>query len=299
MKLVRIAGALASLSSLTAMAQSCEGGVYLNPQVIRGEGTPQVVGAANELSGFVGRMGLSAAPIVNVSSLDDVLAALQRPKPPCWVFGNPVVGLASGYRPVAVNAEEIQAAVLLLGAVGPDKDPKPVELLALDSEEQAKVLAGLKGATCFGMKSGVTTALVKAQGLCGSVIDVQPRLGLGQSYLPTKAAFEWQPGRWVGWITRAQSARSANMRAQAGTDSRVHQARLVIVPTRQSSWGYGIYLRQDVAAEVAARVTAQFAGLQQPDPSLARALDLGATFRFITPKASDISAMRAALDMAP
>ena len=48
------------------------------------------------------------------------------------------------------------------------------------------------------MKSGVTTALVKADNLCGNVIEVTPQQGLGQSYLPTKAAFQWQAATG-GW----------------------------------------------------------------------------------------------------
>ena len=296
--LLLLAGALAA-SPFTASAQTCEGGVYLNPQVIRGEGTPQVVGAANELAEFLGRTGLSTSPVVNVRNLDETIAAVRRPRPPCWVFGNPVVGLASGYRPVAVNTEEIRSAVLVLGDSGPDKDPKPVEISKLPADEQAKVLVKLKTATCFGIKSGVTTALVKAEKLCGKIADVTPQTGLGQSYLPTKAAFEWRPDRWVGLITRAASAQSATMGNQVGADMKIHHARLVVVPTKQSSWGYGLYVRPDVAADVVARAAAQFAQLKRPSPSLAHALDVGTTFDFASPRGSDIVAMRLALDMAP
>jgi hypothetical protein len=285
--------------SWTASAQTCEGGVYLNPQVIRGEGTPQVAGAANELSDFLTRAGLPASPVVNVSNLDEAIAAVRRPRPPCWVFGNPVVGLASGYRPVAVNTEEIRSAVLVVGDSGVDTDPKPVEISKLKPDEQAQVLAKLKLATCFGIRSGVTTALVKAEKLCGKVIDVPPQTGLGQSYLPTKAAFEWRPDRWVGLITRTQSARSAGMGNQIGADPKIHHAQLIVVPTQRSSWGYGLYLRPDLPAAMADRATSQFAALKQPSPSLARALDVGATFRFVVPKAAEIDAMRTALDMAP
>jgi hypothetical protein len=47
----------------------------------------------------------------------------------------------------------------------------------------------------------------------------------------------------------------------------------------------------------AARAFAQFAGLKQPSPSLARSLDVGATFKLASLKASEIDAMRTALDM--
>lgn len=285
--------------SWSASAQTCEGGVYLNPQVIRGEGTPQVAGAANELAEFLGRAGLPASPVVNVSNLEETIAAVRRPGPPCWVFGNPVVGLASGYRPVAVNMEEIESAVLVLGETGTEQDPKPVDISALKSDEQAQVRARLKLATCFGIRSGVTTALVKAEKLCAKVVEVPPQSGLGQSYLPTKAAFEWHPDRWVGLITRAQSAHSATMGHQIGADPAIHRARLVVVPTRRSSWGYGLYLRPELPAELATRAAVQFASLRQPSPSLARALDVGTRVRFVTPKAPDVDAMRGALDMAP
>jgi hypothetical protein len=298
MKMYRplLAAVLASCC-LAAAAQACEGGVYLNPQVIRGEGMPQVARSAQELSEFIGRTGLSAAPVINVSNLQEAIAAVKREKPPCWIYGNPVVGLASGYRPVAVNTEETRSAVLVLGDLGGEIDAKPVEITQLPIEEQAKVLTRLKQTTCFGIQSGVTTALVKAEKLCSKVDDVPARVGLGQSYLPTKAAFEWRPDRWVGVITRAQSARSASMSKQVGTDSQIRQARLIVIPTKQSSWGYGIYLRPDVPTDIAARALAQFSGLKQPSPSLARSLDVGATFQFASLKGSEVDAMRTALDM--
>ena len=284
---------------LAVWGQACEGGVYLNPQVIRGEGMRQVAAAAQDLSEFLARTGLSASPVVNVSSLDETVAAVQRPRPPCWVFGNPVVGLGSGYRPGAVNMESIQSAVLLLGDVGAETDPKPVDVAKLPPDEQAKVLAKLKQASCYGMKSGVTTALVKAEQLCGTVVDVAPQAGLGQSYLPTKAAFAWQPDRWVGLITRVQSARTASMEKQVGTHAQLHQARLFVVPTQGSSWGYGIYLHPSVGADTAGKVNARFAAMPEPSSSLARALDVGKTFRFATPSAQEVASMRAQLALQP
>ena len=159
------AGVLA-FAAAGALAQSCEGGLYLNPQVIRGEGSTQTDAALREMIDFVRPTGLPVATVLNIKDTQEVLAAVKRPVPPCWVYGNPVVGLASGYRPLAVNMDPIQSAVLILGDVGTVKDGKPVELKALPPEQQARVLAKLKTTNCFGMKSGVTTALVQAESLC-------------------------------------------------------------------------------------------------------------------------------------
>ena len=125
--------------------------------------------------------GLPLVPVLNIRETQDVRNAIKKPAPPCWVYGNPVVGLASGYRPVAINTEPIQSAVLILADVGKEKDGKPVDLATLPKDQQDKVLAKLKTITCYGMKSGVTTSLVKAQGLCGNIVEVMPTAGLGQS----------------------------------------------------------------------------------------------------------------------
>ena len=114
--------------AFSAHAQSCQGGLYLNPQVIRGEGASQTESALRELIEFVRPTGLSVAPVLNIKETEDVIAAVKKPSPPCWIYGNPVVGLASGYKPVAVNMDPIQSSVLILGNVGKVKDGKPVEL---------------------------------------------------------------------------------------------------------------------------------------------------------------------------
>jgi len=285
--------------SWAASAPACEGGIYLNPQVIQGKGTPQIAGAANELGTFLARAGLPVTPVVSISNLGEALAAVKSARPPCWVYGNPVVGLASGYRPVAVNTEEIRAGILVVADPGSSADPKPVELSSMKPEEQTQALAKLKQATCFGIKSGVTTALVKAEKICGTVVDVKPQTGLGQSYLPTKAAFEWHPDHWVGVITRVQSAKAASMKAQIGGYPKIHNARLLVAPTHNASWGYGLYLRPDAGADAGKHVTALFAGLKQPSPTLANALDVGATFHFVTPSAAQADAMRGSLDLTP
>ena len=172
----RIILCLAPLISLACAsgvkAQACEGGLYLNPQIIKGESSAQSQGSVRDLIDFIRPSGLSISPVLNIKDVQDVVAAVKRPNPPCWVYGNPVTGLISGYRPVAVNTEPIQASVLVLADISPSKDGKPVELKSLPAPEQAAVLAKLKTAPCFGIKSGVTTELVKAEQLCGEVMEV-------------------------------------------------------------------------------------------------------------------------------
>lgn len=284
---------------VTAHAQSCEGGLYLNPQVIRGEGASQTESALKELVDFIRPTGLSVTPVINIRETQDVLTAVKKPAPPCWVYGNPVVGLASGYRPVAVNMDPIQSAVLILADVGTVKDGKPVELKTLPAADQAKVLAKLKTTSCFGMKSGVTTSLVKAENFCGTVVEILPQQGLGQSYLPTKAAFHWQADRWAGLITRLQSAQAANMKSHHGTDERIHMAQLVIVPTANASWGYGLYVHPSAPADVVKKAATLFDGLKNANPLLLKALDLGAKFDFDTPSDAVVEAMKKTLNFGP
>ena len=291
--------ALLAASAAPALAQSCAGGLYLNPQVIRGEGSAQTESALKELIEFVRPSGLPVTPVLNIKDTQDVLEAVKRPVPPCWVYGNPVVGLASGYRPVAINTEPIQSAVLILADLGTVKDGAPVELKSLPPDQQAKVLARLKSTTCFGMKSGVTTALVAAEKLCGTLNEVVPQQGLGQSYLPTKAAFHWQADRWAGLITRLQTARTSTMKSHHGTDDRIHMAQLVIVPAANSSWGYGMYVHPNAPADATRKITAQFTGLNSTSPTLLKTLDLGSKYLFSTPSDAAVQAMRKTLAMAP
>lgn len=282
--------------ALSAHAQSsCQGGLYLNPQVIRGEGASQTESALRELIEFLRPTGLSVSPVLNIKETQDVLDAVKKPAPPCWVYGNPVVGLASGYKPAAVNMEPIQSAVLILGDIGTVKDGRPAELKSLPPAKQAKVLAKLKATSCFGMKSGVTTSLVKAENLCGTVVEVMPQQGLGQSYLPTKAAFHWQADRWVGLITRLQTAQGSTMKSHHGTDERIHMAQLYIVPAANQSWGYGLYVWPDVPAEFMKKATALFTGLKSNEPLLLKALDLGKRYQFATPADAAVDAMKKSL----
>ena len=284
---------------ISAHAQSCEGGLYLNPQVIRGEGTSQTYSALKELIEFVRPTGLSVSGVLNIKETQDVLTAIKKPAPPCWIYGNPTVGLASGYRPVAVNTVPIQAAVLILADLGSVKDGKAVDLKDLPPAQQASVLAKLKTTSCFGIKSGVTTTLVKAENLCGSVVEVLPQQGLGQSYLPTKAAFHWQADRWAGLITRLQSAQSSTLKSHFGSDARIHMAQLITVPVTNSSWGYGLYVHPDTPPDVAKKAASQFSALKTTDPSLLRALDLGTKYDFDTPSDAAIQTMKKALAAEP
>jgi hypothetical protein len=170
-----------------------------------------------------------------------------------------------------------------------------VQLASLPADQQAKVLAKLKATTCFGMKSGVTTTLVKAEGLCGTMAEVMPQQGLGQSYLPTKAAFHWQADRWAGLVTRLESAESSTMKAHHGTDERIHMAQLIVVPAKSASWGYGLYVRPDVPADQVRKAGALFAGLKTTNPVLLKALDLGGKYEFGVPSDVEVAAMKKAL----
>jgi len=284
--------------NISAYAQSCEGGLYLNPQIIRGEGSSQADGAVLELIEFVRPTGLSVSPVINIREVQEVVRAIKRPIPPCWIYGNPVVGLASGYRPLAINTEPIQSGVLILGDVGTVKDATPVDVKSLSPDKQAKVLAKLKTISCFGMKSGVTTSLVKADKLCGTVIEVLPQQGLGQSYLPTKAAFHWQADRWVGLITRLQTAQTSNLKSHFGTDERLHMAQLFIVPASHSSWGYGLYIHSDVPADIVKKALKQFTALKTTNATLLKALDLGSKYDFSTPTDAAVKSMKKELEIA-
>ncbi len=295
MNYISLAAGLVFSSALAVQAQSCEGGLYLNPQVIRGEGSSQTESAVKELIEFLQPTGLPMVPVLNIRETQDVRTAIKKPTPPCWVYGNPVVGLASGYRPVAINTDPIQSAVLILADVGKEKDGKPVDLASLPKDQQDKVLAKLKTITCFGMKSGVTTSLVKAQGLCGNIVEVMPTAGLGQSYLPTKAAFSWQAGKWVGLITRVQSARGSTMKSHYGTDERIHMAQLIVVPATHPSWGYGLYVHPDVPQAVVTKAAARFTSLKSASPTLLKTLDLGAKYEFTSLSDSAVTAMKKVL----
>jgi hypothetical protein len=289
-----VAGCLA-LGCCCAHAQGCAGGLFLNPEVVRGELAAQSDAAVRELVEFLKPSGLPVNPVSNVRDEADVARALKQPQPPCWVYGNPVVGLASGFRPAIVNQDPIAAAVLVVGDEGAAKGSKPVELRSLPAAEQARVLERLHKTECFGVKGGVTTALVKADKLCGTMTELSPSQGLGQSFLVVKAAFAWRPDRWIGLVTRQQSALAATMEGKAGSDPRIINARLIVVPAAHTSWGYGLYVSEGVTAETVRRAQRQFDALAGARPALLKALDVGAKARFDTPSAADVQAMRAAI----
>lgn len=177
------------------------------------------------------------------------------------------------------------------------KDGKRVQLKSLPADQQAKVLAKLKTTTCFGMKSGVTTALVAAENLCGTVEEVMPQQGLGQSYLPTKAAFYWQPDRWAGLITQLQSAEALTLKTHYGKDERIHLAQMVVVPANNPSWGYGLYVRPGLPPDAVKRATAQLMALKNATPLLLKTLDLDSRYEFSTPSEPAVQRMKKSLDM--
>jgi hypothetical protein len=142
----------------------------------------------------------------------------------------------------------------------------------------------------------VTTTLVKAENLCGSVVEIMPQQGLGQSYLPSKAAFYWQADRWVGLITRLQSAQTATMKSHFGTDERIHMAKLFVVPATNPSWGYGLYVRPDVSADILKKASNQFTSLKTTNAMLLKALDLGSKYGFASPSEAAVQAMKKSLE---
>jgi hypothetical protein len=56
------------------------------------------------LLAVIARTGLPAQPLRGVKRIEDIKAL---PRPPCWIFGNPMVGLGSAYRAAVVNTESI------------------------------------------------------------------------------------------------------------------------------------------------------------------------------------------------
>lgn len=276
-------------------AQSCVGGLFLNPQVVRGELAAQSDAAVRELVDFLKPSGLSVSPVTNVRDEEDVARELKRAQPPCWVYGNPVVGLASGYTPVTVNTDPISAAVLVVADEGAEKGSKPVQLRTLPQPEQARVLDRLKKSECFGIKGGVTTALVKGEKLCGTMTELPPQQGLGQSFLVVKAAFAWKPGHWVGLVTREKSALAATMDGKISSDPRIANARLVVVPIARTSWGYGLYVSDRAPADAVRNAVRQFSTLAGSRHSLQKALDIDDKPQFAAPSATEVQTMRAAI----
>lgn len=285
---------LISLTFSTAWAQSCEGGAYLNPQTIRGEAQSVASLADAELVAVLVRTGLPTQPLQSIKRSDS-LKALK--KPPCWIFGNPVVGLFNGYRAAVVNAESIQPAVLLIGDAGAGKDVTPVTVSSLSDAQKASLLERLKKTKCFGIASGVTTTVVKTEGLCGSVEEVTPHSGLGQSFLATKAGFEWDERTWIGVITRDSSALRTSMKSVIGKSTQLSSAKLVVIPSKSAVFGYGLYVHASVSDADTKKAVAAFMAITAPTKGQIIALDLGSKFKFVVPSQEQLQQVAAAIGM--
>ncbi|MDB5874813.1 MAG: hypothetical protein JWQ07_4255 [Ramlibacter sp.] len=278
-----------------AQAQTSEGGAYLNPQLFRGEAAHQSAVAEQEMHAFIGKTGLPPAPLYAIKKVDDITAPGRTPY--CWAYTNPVIGLMSGYKPVVVNSEAIQPAVLAITGViaGAKPDAGAVLLKSLSAAEQKAVLERLQRSKCFGTAAGVETAIARAEGLCGNVEDVAPQASVGQQGLIAKAAYAWEDQSWSGIATREGPALNASLKGLAGRFENVHTARLVVVPTKGTSVGFGLYVHPSVPEATIKKAVAMFQGLTSPSRPLAIALDLGPQFSFIAPTPEQVQQMRAAI----
>ena len=275
-----------------AKAQSCEGGAYLNPQTIRGEAQSVASLADAELVAVLARTGLPTQPLQIIKRTENIKALK---KPPCWIFGNPVVGLSAGYRAAVVNVESIQPAVLLIGDAGAGKDAAPVLLSSLPDAQKASLLDRLKKTKCFGIASGVTTTVVKAEGICGNVEEVTPHSGLGQSFLATKAGFEWDESHWIGVITRDSSALRTSMKGVIGKSSQLSDAKLVVIPAKSSIFGYGLYVHSSVSEADTKKGVSAFMAITAPTKGQIIALDLGSKFKFAVPSPDQVQQAASAI----
>ena len=280
-----------------AQAQSCEGGGYMNPQLFRGDAATSNAIAEQEMLNFAARAGLPSGPLYPVKRVDDITANGRAPH--CWNYVNLVTGLLSGNRLVVVNKEPVHPAVLAITQVVPGLpvDSKAVPLASLSAAEQKAVLDQLSRSKCFGTTAGVEAAVVKAEGLCGQVEDVAPQLAVGQQGLIAKAAFAWEEQAWAGITTRESAALNTTMKGLAGRSEKVHNARLVVVPTKATAVGFGLFVHPSVPDAVVKKAATAFQGLTSPSRSLAVALDLGPQFAFVAPSADELGRMRAAIGM--
>jgi hypothetical protein len=290
-----LAAASAMLLAPAAHAQACEGGAYLNPQLFRGEAAHQSAIAEQEMRTFIGKTGLPATPLYSIKRTDDVTASGKTPY--CWIYSNLVVGMMSGYKPVVVNTESVQPAVLAITNVvaGGALDAPAVPLKSLPAAEQKAVIDQLQRSKCMGTASGVEAAIVKAEGLCAYVEDVAPQAAVGQQGLIAKAAFAWEEGAWAGIATREASAMALTMKNLAGRSEKLHAARLVVIPTKATSVGFGLYVHPSVSDAVVKKAVASFKELSSPSRPLAIALDLGPQFAFATPTTEQVDKMSAAV----
>ncbi len=281
--------------SASAAAQACEGGAYLNPQLFSGESAVQRSRVEQEMRTFMNTTGLPVAAMYSVKQVDEVTSPGRAPY--CWIYANQVMGLLSGYKPVVVNTEIGQPAVLVItsAVAGGPRDPGAVPLGTLDAKEQLAVLDQLKRSKCVGTTGGVDTEIVKAEGLCAIVVAVSPQVALGQQGLIARAAYEWDDHTWAGVVTRNSAGLKTSLKGFAGKADNVHLARLVSVPTRSTSMGFGLYVHASVPDAVIRKSTAAFQNLSAPSPALAVALDLGPKFAFAVPTADQLGKMAEAI----
>ncbi|MDB5928806.1 MAG: hypothetical protein JWR60_513 [Polaromonas sp.] len=284
-----------ALAATAAQAQSCEGGAYLNPQLFSGEAASQHALAEQEMRAFMATTGLSTTPLYSIKHVDEVTSSSRAPY--CWIYSNQVMGLMSGYKPVVVNSEAGQPSVLAItGAVaGGPKDPGAVALKSLTEADQLAVLDQLRRSKCLGTSGGVETEIVKAEGLCAIVVNVPPQSTVGQQGVIAKAVYEWDDQTWAGVATRAGSALKASVKGMAGRSENVHTARLVVVPTKGTSVGFGLYAHPSVPAANLKKAASVFQALSSPSKPLAVALDLGPRFSFVEPSAAQLEKMGAAI----
>ena len=281
--------------SASAAAQACEGGAYLNPQLFNGDSAIQRSRAEQEMRTFMDTTGLSSSAMYSVKQVDEITSPGRAPY--CWIYANQVMGLLSGYKPVVVNTEIGQPAVLVItsAVAGGPRDPGAVPLGTLDAKEQLAVLDQLKRSKCVGTTGGVDTEIVKAEGLCAIVVAVSPQVAVGQQGLIARAAYEWDDHTWAGVVIRSSTGLKTSLKGFAGKADNVHLARLVSVPTRSTSMGFGLYVHASVPDAVIRKSTAAFQNLSAPSPALAVALDLGPKFAFAAPTADQLGKMAEAI----
>ena len=281
--------------SASAAAQACEGGAYLNPQLFNGDSAIQRSRAEQEMRTFMDTTGLSSSAMYSVKQVDEITSPGRAPY--CWIYANQVMGLLSGYKPVVVNTEIGQPAVLVItsAVAGGPRDPGAVPLGTLDAKEQLAVLDQLKRSKCVGTTGGVDTEIIKAEGLCAIVVAVSPQAAVGQQGLIARAAYEWDDHTWAGVVTRSSTGLKTSLKGFAGKADNVHLARLVSVPTKSTSMGFGLYVHASVPDAVIRKATAAFQNLSAPSPALAVALDLGPKFAFAVPTADQLGKMAEAI----
>jgi hypothetical protein len=294
---VAVGAAALTLMAPCVQAETCEGGAYLNPQLFRGEAALRGALAQQEVREFIGRTGLPTTPLYAIKRVDDITSSGRVPY--CWAYANTVVGLLSGYKLVVVNNEPVQSAVLAITAAvpGAPRDTTAVELKSLPAAEQKSILEQMQRSKCFGTADGVEAAIVRAEGICGMVEYVAPQAAIGQQGLIAKAAFAWENNAWAGIATRQSMALATDLKGLAGRFENIHAARLVVIPTKATSPGFGLYVHASVPEATVKKAVAAFQSLSAPSKPLAVALDLGEQFSFVTPSADQVTKLREAIGL--